>query len=69
LLAVAEGGMLGRRGRDGVDAHARSGKGEARRSRGRDVAGIAVTERGVVVYTFHDAEHIGGKGDARGGSR
>jgi len=33
---------------------------------GRDVADIAVTERGVVVYTFHDAKHIGGKGDAKG---
>jgi hypothetical protein len=33
---------------------------------GRDVADIAVTERGVVVYTFHDAKHLGGKGDAKG---
>jgi len=33
---------------------------------GRDVADIAVTERGVVVYTFHDAKHIGGKGEAKG---
>ena len=32
----------------------------------RDVADIAVTERGVVVYTFHDAKHIGGKGEAKG---
>ena len=32
----------------------------------RDVADIAVTERGVIVYTFHDAKHIGGKGDAKG---
>lgn len=32
----------------------------------RDVADIAVSERGVVVYTFHDAKHIGGKGDAKG---
>ena len=32
----------------------------------RDVADIAVTERGVVVYTFHDAKHLGGKGDAKG---
>jgi hypothetical protein len=32
----------------------------------RDIADIAVTERGVVVYTFHDAKHIGGKGDAKG---
>jgi hypothetical protein len=33
---------------------------------GRDVADIAVTERGVVVYTFHDAKHLGGKADAKG---
>jgi hypothetical protein len=33
---------------------------------GRDVADIAVTERGVVVYTFHDAKHLGGKSDAKG---
>jgi len=33
---------------------------------GRDIADIAVTERGVVVYTFHDAKHLGGKGDAKG---
>jgi len=32
----------------------------------RDVADIAVTERGVVVYTFHDAKHLGGKSDAKG---
>ena len=32
----------------------------------RDVADIAVTERGLIVYTFHDAKHIGGKGDAKG---
>jgi hypothetical protein len=32
----------------------------------RDVADIAITERGVIVYTFHDAKHIGGKGDAKG---
>jgi hypothetical protein len=32
----------------------------------RDIADIAVTERGVVVYTFHDAKHLGGKGDAKG---
>lgn len=32
----------------------------------RDIADIAVTERGVLVYTFHDAKHIGGKGDAKG---
>jgi hypothetical protein len=33
---------------------------------GRDIADIAVTERGVVVYTFHDAKYLGGKGDAKG---
>ena len=32
----------------------------------RDVADIAISERGVIVYTFHDAKHIGGKGDAKG---
>jgi hypothetical protein len=32
----------------------------------RDVADIAVTDRGVVVYTFHDAKYLGGKGDAKG---
>lgn len=32
----------------------------------RDVADIAVTERGVIVYTFHDATYLGGKGDAKG---
>jgi hypothetical protein len=32
----------------------------------RDVADIAVSERGVIVYTFHDARYLGGKGDAKG---
>ena len=32
----------------------------------RDVADIAVSERGVVVYTFHDARYVGGKDDAKG---
>jgi len=32
----------------------------------RDVADIAVSERGVVVYTFHDARYLGGKDDAKG---
>jgi len=32
----------------------------------RDVADIAVSDRGVVVYTFHDAKYLGGKGDAKG---
>jgi len=32
----------------------------------RDIADMAITERGVIVYTFHDAKHLGGKGDAKG---
>jgi hypothetical protein len=32
----------------------------------RDVADIAVSDRGVVVYTFHDAKYLEGKGDAKG---
>jgi hypothetical protein len=32
----------------------------------RDVADIAVSDDGVIVYTFHDAGHLGGKGEARG---
>jgi hypothetical protein len=32
----------------------------------RDVADIAVSDRGVIVYTFHDAKYLGGKGDAKG---
>ncbi|HEY9226821.1 MAG TPA: hypothetical protein VIP11_09255 [Gemmatimonadaceae bacterium] len=32
----------------------------------RDIADIAVSDRGVVVYTFHDAKHIGGKDQAKG---
>ncbi|MEP6491831.1 MAG: hypothetical protein ABJF01_04095 [bacterium] len=32
----------------------------------RDIADMAITERGVIVYTFHDAKHIGGKGEAKG---
>ena len=32
----------------------------------RDVADIAVSDRGVVVYTFHDAKYLDGKGDAKG---
>jgi hypothetical protein len=32
----------------------------------RDVADMAVTDAGVIVYTFHDAKHIGGKDSARG---
>jgi hypothetical protein len=66
-LAVAEGGML-----TAVEvATALTLTPEAAKEKldalvGRDVADIAVTERGVVVYTFHDAKHIGGKGDAKG---
>ena len=32
----------------------------------RDVADIAVSDRGVIVYTFHEAKYLGGKGDAKG---
>ena len=32
----------------------------------RDVADLAVSDAGVIVYTFHDAKHIGGKDSARG---
>jgi hypothetical protein len=32
----------------------------------RDLADIAVTERGVVVYTFHDVKHLGDKSSAKG---
>ena len=32
----------------------------------RGLADIAISDRGVIVYTFHDAKHIGGKGDAKG---
>ena len=32
----------------------------------RDVADIAITERGLIVYTFHDAKHLGGKSAAKG---
>jgi hypothetical protein len=66
-LAVAEGGTL-----TAVEvATALTLTPEAAKEKlddlvGRDVADIAVTERGVVVYTFHDAKHIGGKGDAKG---
>lgn len=66
-LAVAEGGML-----TAVEvATALTLTPEAAKEKldalvGRDVADIAVTERGVVVYTFHDAKHIGGKGNAKG---
>ena len=32
----------------------------------RGLADIAITERGVIVYTFHDAKHIGDKSSAKG---
>jgi hypothetical protein len=32
----------------------------------RDLADMAITDAGVIVYTFHDAKHIGGKSSARG---
>jgi hypothetical protein len=32
----------------------------------REVADLAVSDAGVLVYTFHDAKHIGGKDTARG---
>jgi len=66
-LAVAEGGRL-----TAVEvATALTLTPEAAKEKldalvGRDVADIAVTERGVVVYTFHDAKYLGGKSDAKG---
>lgn len=32
----------------------------------RDLADMAVTERGVIVYTFHDVKHLGDKSSAKG---
>ena len=32
----------------------------------RDVADLEITDAGVLVYTFHDAKHVGGKHSARG---
>jgi hypothetical protein len=32
----------------------------------RDVADLEITDRGLIVYTFHDAKHVGGKSSARG---
>jgi hypothetical protein len=32
----------------------------------REVADLDITDAGVLVYTFHDARHVGGKHDARG---
>jgi hypothetical protein len=32
----------------------------------RDVADLEITDRGLIVYTFFDAKHVGGKHSARG---
>jgi hypothetical protein len=32
----------------------------------REVADLEITDAGVLVYTFHDAKHVGGKHSARG---
>lgn len=32
----------------------------------REVADLAVSDAGVLVYTFHEARHLGGKHEARG---
>ncbi len=32
----------------------------------REVADLEISEEGVLVYTFHDARHFEGKGDAKG---
>ena len=32
----------------------------------RDLADIAVSDEGVIVYTFHDAKNVGGKATAKG---
>lgn len=32
----------------------------------RDVADLEITDEGVLVYTFHDAKHVGGKHSSRG---
>ena len=32
----------------------------------REVADLEITERGLIVYMFHDAKHVGGKHSARG---
>jgi len=32
----------------------------------RDLADIGVSDEGVVVYLFHDAKHLGGKGSVKG---
>jgi collagenase-like PrtC family protease len=32
----------------------------------REIADLEVTDRGVIVYSFHDARHVGGKHSSRG---
>jgi hypothetical protein len=32
----------------------------------RDLADIGVSDEGVIVYMFHDAKHLGGKGSVKG---
>ena len=32
----------------------------------RELADLEITDRGVIVYSFHDARHLGGKHSARG---
>ena len=32
----------------------------------REMAELEITDRGVIVYAFHDAQHLGGKHEARG---
>ena len=54
------------RSRDRFDVNARMAKETLDAMVARDVADIAVTEGGVIVYTFHDAKHIGGKDAAKG---
>ena len=32
----------------------------------REIADLEITDKGVIVYAFHDAKHLGGKQSARG---
>ena len=32
----------------------------------REIADLEITDKGVIVYAFHDAKHLGGKHSARG---
>ncbi len=32
----------------------------------REIADLEITDRGLIVYSFHDAKHLGGKHSARG---